>query len=179
MKQSNQIDEKIIDKIISVAYGSAGIVDRIKVYFYSLRNPEIKKLLNEYKQTADAIHSYRDIKCPENIINSSLQKISKENKQRKLLIFELLLRKPIITVASVIVIAAFIAIFITRKPQVERTYSKAEVEIAEKQVKQSLALVGKIFRSTGNTLSQDIIEKQVVPPFHKSLETVNYLFKGG
>ncbi len=179
MKSVNQIDQNLIDKIISVAYGSAGFIDRLRIYFYSLKNPEIKQLLNEYKQTADVIHSINNLKCPDKIVEEANKIIQKENRPKRFSIFDQLFSKPIIATVSAVIIVSVIGIFIFKKQSVKTAYSKAEVEIAEKQVKQSLALVGKVFRSTENTLTEEIIKKQVTPPFQKSLETVNSLFKGG
>ena len=51
-KKSNKIDEKLLDKIIAVAYSDAGLYDRIIVWVKSKNNPEIKGLLDEYKLTA-------------------------------------------------------------------------------------------------------------------------------
>ena len=44
---------------------------------------------------------------------------------------------------------------------------------------QSLAIVGRVFRKTENRLTEDILEKQVTPPFKKSFDTINNLLNGG
>ncbi|MCL5030191.1 MAG: hypothetical protein M1480_14365 [Bacteroidetes bacterium] len=179
MKSSNPIDEKILEKIISTAYGDAGMIDKIRIYFYSLTKPEVKKLLNEYKQTANAIHSFNNLKCPEFITKTITKKVPNENREKAHRFAELFLRKPIIAAASFVIVAAIIGIIIYQNRPIEKTFSKVQAEIAERQVKQSLALIGQILKRNGNSLTEEIIIKQVTPPFHKSLETVNNLFKGG
>ena len=56
---SNNIDEKLLDKIIAVAYSDAALYDRLVVWLNSKSDPEIKKLLDEYKLTAASVHSRR------------------------------------------------------------------------------------------------------------------------
>jgi hypothetical protein len=50
---------------------------------------------------------------------------------------------------------------------------------AERQVKESLAIVGRVFNITEDQLQNQIIKKQVVPPLRQSILIVNDLFKGG
>jgi len=51
-KSSYKIDEKLLDKIIAVAYSDAGLYDRMVVWINVRRDPEIKGLLDEYKLKA-------------------------------------------------------------------------------------------------------------------------------
>ena len=55
MNESNQINEKFLDEIIRVAYGEGNILERLRVYFRARKNYEIKKLLEEYRETAAAL----------------------------------------------------------------------------------------------------------------------------
>ncbi len=66
-KNSNKIDEKLLEKIIAVAYSDAVWYDRMVVRINAMRNPEIKELLDEYKlmgtvmgtHTGRSIHPWR------------------------------------------------------------------------------------------------------------------------
>ncbi len=181
MKRSNLINEKLIASIICVAYGDAGIAEKIKVYFYSLINPRVKELLEEYRETAGAVHSYKKVECPAVVIQTVRNKIYKYEKaaRRKNSFTGVLFARPLVTTASAFVIIAVISFFVLKKQPAEKQYSKAEVIKAEEQVKQSLAIVGKVFKRTENRLTEDVLEKQVAPPFKKSFDTINNLLNGG
>ena len=55
-KESNKLDQKLIDKAIKVAYGDAGIVELFYIYFKAISNKEVKKILEEIKHTSNAVH---------------------------------------------------------------------------------------------------------------------------
>ncbi len=181
MKRSNLIDEKLIDSIICVAYGDADLADRLKVYFYSLKNPKVKELLREYKQTAGAVHSYKTLECPNDVVGSAKNRVRdvEKLKRRKSYYFGALYARPLFAAVATLIIIAVVSFFITKKQSEEKRYSKAEVVKAEEQVKQSLAIVGKVFRKTENRLTEDILEKQVTPPIKKGFDTINNLLNGG
>ena len=181
MKRPNIINEKLIDSIICVAYGDASIPEKIKVYFYSLKDFRVKELLEGHRQTAAGVHSFRDQGCPDEIIKSANKKIqneeSKKNKEFKYPGFRF--ARPMIAAAASLIIIAVISLFILNKQPQEKRYSKAELIKAEEQVKQSLAIVGRVFRKTENRLTEDILEKQVTPPIKKSYDTINNILSGG
>ena len=55
-KNSVNIEEKLYDRIIAVAYNDASLVDRFVVYRMARKNPGIQNILNEFKATATAVH---------------------------------------------------------------------------------------------------------------------------
>ena len=178
MKQQKIIDDKYLDKIISVAYGDAGMFDKLLVYSDSQKYPEVKKLLDEYSATADEVNSFANQKCPDDLV----KKIGKETIDRrkdKTGKYSIVFRSPIFSSAALVFIIAIAALLIFRQPNPEQKFSKAEVLTAEMQVKQSLGLVGKIFKKTQNTISYDVLDKQVVPPIKKGMNAVNNLLNGG
>ena len=63
--------------------------------------------------------------------------------------------------------------------QTEAQYSQAEIELANKQARQTLMLVSKIFNSTQETVTEQIIPNRVIKPLNESLGYVNNLFKKG
>lgn len=87
--------------------------------------------------------------------------------------------KPALTTAAVLVISAGIVIFILFKNTGGNHYSKKQIQLAERQVKQSLVLVNKIFNRTADKLENDILKEQVAKPVHEGVSTINDLFRGG
>ena len=79
-KKLNKMDENILDKIISVAYKDASLKDRINVYFLAKKNPEVKKLLTEYRETAGNARKVPMEECPDSVITSLEIKTGKEKK---------------------------------------------------------------------------------------------------
>lgn len=181
MKRSNIINEKLLDSIICTAYGDAGIFERIKVYFYSFKDSRVKELLKEYKQNAYDVHSYRNLDCPKEIVKSAYSKIySEEIKQRnKVRFIPFAYARPAIALTASLIIIIVISLFMLRRQPEEKQYSRADIVKAEAQVKQSLAIVGRVFRKTENKLTEDVFEKQVTPPIRKSFDTINNLLNGG
>jgi hypothetical protein len=169
------MNDKLLNKIIKAAYGKAGIISRITIYFYSFRYNSIKELYDEYKVTADEIHSINGYKCPEHIIKAANNTIKNQDEHKPS--FVLFTGKPLLVVTSFLIIITA-GLLLLLKPHHEQNYSKVQIETAENQAKQSLVFVGRILNKTKNTLTGDIMDKQVAPPIHRSLETVNNLLKG-
>ena len=176
MKRQKVIDDRYLDKIVSVAYGDAGILDKLIVYRDAKKNPQVKKLLDEYKATAVEVKDIASKKCPDKLIENTEAQIRKEKTPVK---YSIVFQKPVYSSAALAIIIAIAALLIFRQPNQGQKYSKAEVLTAEMQVKQSLGLVGKIFKKTQNTISYDVLDKQVAPPIKKGMNVVNNLLNGG
>lgn len=181
MNQLKHIKEDLHDRIVAVAYGDAGIIDKLKVYFNAAKNPEVKKLLTEYKETAEAVNILKSEQCPDEIIDSVNKKIKLELNSSRNNIFQLsnFIKKPVVVFSTAVIVLGIFAVLLFNKPENKAKYSKAQVELAEKQVKESLALVGEVFRKTQYKLADDVLGKQVSPPIKKGMNLINNLFKGG
>jgi hypothetical protein len=182
MKRSNHINDEFIDKIISVAYGDAGFFDKIKVRKAAERDPEVRKLLEEYRETAGALGLMKLEKCPDEVVASARRKtgvdVSRVSFWGRFL--GALTYRPVVPLAAAVLVAAlFFSIFFIDRPGVDQHYTHAQVLTAERQVKESLAIVGRVFNITEDQLQNQIIKKQVVPPLRQSILIVNDLFKGG
>ncbi len=182
MKYRLEIDERIVNRIISVAYGDANPLDKIKIYLLAARNNEIKRLLTEYKITAGSIKNLKNENCPDEI----LEKIKDHTGMEKKFLFspvikflDALLYKPAAIISAVLILAAGIAFFMLFNKGGRNQYSEKQIQLAEKQVKESLVLVNKIFNRTANKLEYDILREQVVKPVHEGVSTINELFRGG
>jgi len=182
MKYQSKINEALLNRIISAAYSDAGLIEKIKIYFLAARNKRVKKLLEEYKITARAVHSLEQEKCPDTILKSIKNELStKENKIITLVsdfLYSVLYRPAISALAAVLFISTLL-FFVLFNKTVNKQYSDAQVQLAEKQVKRSLVLVNKIFERTTFKLENDILKKQVAEPVNKGISTINDLFKGG
>ena len=185
VKESNRLNQKLIDKIIKVAYGDAGIVDQFYISFKALSERKIKELLEEYKLTANAVHVVKQKNVPDHIIES-VKSYAKEEKQKSFLssglsntFFLIFGRKSIPAVITVMIFVAIVSFFVLRNPTPTHKYSKAEIKLAEKQFKESLAIVGKAFDKAEKDFSNEIINKQVNKNLNRGYSLVNNILTGG
>jgi hypothetical protein len=181
MKSQFQINENLLDRIISVAYGDANFLENLKIYFLAAKNDQIKRLLIEYKTSAKAVHSLKQDECPLEILEKVEVSTVKKNRQFSLAVKFLypLLYKPVFTVSIILLLISGLLFFTLFNKTVNNQYSEAQIKLAEKQVKQSLVLVNKIFYRTAKKVEHDILKEQVAKPVHEGISTINDLFKGG
>ncbi len=182
MKSRLDISEKLLNRIISVAYGDANLKDKIQIYFLASRNKEINRLLVEYKITTMAIGNLGKNDCPDEILENV--KISTGITENGLFppvieFLNKLIYKPLLTTAVVLILVGGIVLFMLFNDMNRDQYSEKQVRLAEKQVKQSLVLVNKIFNRTTNKLENDILKEQVAKPVHEGVSAINELFRGG
>ena len=178
----NNIKPELIDKIISAAYGDASFIERMIVNWKASRNDEVRKVLEEYKATANSVHSIRKEKLPEYVIESVRRRIEFENESENLIskIYFALFAKPIFSAAVVsIFVLAIISMFLLRQPAETPKYSKAEIELAQKQLVESIAIVNKVFYKAEQKLDKEIINDRVSKQLNKGLNLVNEYLIGG
>lgn len=179
-KKSFEISEELLNKIVSVAYGDASLIDKIKIRKLAKIQPVVSSLLEEYKKTAKSVHSIKMDECPSEIVNSSKEigNISTESKSSIFLDFyTAVFSKPIVSAATVIIltIAIITSVFIDRSGTYGG-YTLEEIERANRQTRQALAIVSGIFSKTQNSLTNDIIISKVSKPINEGMNTVNKLF---
>ncbi len=167
-----KIDEELLDKIIAAAYKDAGSIDRVKIYFLRKRNPEAERIFNEYRKTALSVKDIPLDKIPDRVLNSLRIEKTKENKF-------FAFKPAYIFAVSLLIITITVAILINKGGEKKPVYSKAEIELAEEQVKASLAIVNKVFRKTENLVQEEVMPKRVGKPIHKSLTIINDVLIGG
>ncbi len=177
-----EIDEGLLHRIISVAYGDAGFLEKLRIYLLASRNSEVKKLLNDFKKTSDAIHTLEQDECPAEIldkvkISTGLDK--NVSSRSSFNFFYPLFYKPVLTVITILVFISGIVFFLLINNTNENSYSKSQIQLAEKQVKQSLVLVNRVFNRTADTIENDVLKEQVAKPVHEGISTINNLFNGG
>ena len=182
MINSVNINPKLINKIINVAYGDASITERMIVNWKASRNDEIRKILEEYKATAKSVHNMERENLPEYVIESVRRRIEFENESENLIskIYFALFSKPIFSASVVsIFVLAIVSIFLFRQPTDTAKYSKAEIELAQQQLGESIAIVNKVFNKAEQKLDKEIINDRVSKQLNKGLNLVNEYLIGG
>ena len=182
MINTNNISQKLIDKIINVAYGDASITERIIVFWKATRNDEVMRILEEYKATAKFVHNINKEKLPEYVVKSVHRRIEFENESENLIskIYFALFSKPIFSAAVVsIFVLALISFFLFNQPATTHKYSKAEIEIAQQQLEDSFTIVSRVFNKAEQKLDKEIINDRVSKQLNKGLNLVNEYLIGG
>ena len=178
----NNIDESLLDKIIAVAYGDAGRMDRIIVYRMAKKDPLVNQLLIEYKLTAASVHRIKETDLPSSIIETVKVKPSNEFNSSPMgsFIYSWLFARPILStgVAGVLIIS-IVGILLFNEPAPEYAYTKVEIELAQKQLQESIAIVNKVFRKAETELDTEVIPKHVSKQVNKSFNLLNELLIGG
>lgn len=175
-----KIDEQLHDKIIGAAYGDAKIIDRIKIYLLSKKYPEVKLLFDEYRSTSKAVHSIEKEILPDELLEKVKTKTGVKEPQKNSFFFDfysfVFTRPALSGFATVLLIIIIIISAFIKGPEFQTQYSKEEIAIANKQTKQALAIIGKVFSDTEKTLKNDILAKRVGQPINEGLNIVNDLF---
>jgi hypothetical protein len=184
-KTLNNTGTELIDKIINVAYGDANIIDKFIVTWKAAGDENIKNLLEEYRSTAFKVRKLKDAELPDYVIENVKSRIlSREttgNISAKISypFLNLISQKAIQLAAASIVILSVISFLIFNEPAPTRKYTKAEIELAESQLKLSLAIVGKVFTKAEKGFSQEILNKRVNKTLNKGYYLVNNILTGG
>lgn len=184
-KDLNKIHQKIEDKIINVAYGDASIVDKLYVKWKTWRDKDLNKLFTEYRNTASGVHRLQPDELPEHLTDFVISKTISKEKNKNIIqlisvhIYELLGSRLIPAVALSLVIIIIISIFIFKEPANQNEYSNAQIELADKQFKQTIAIVGKAFNKAESSFNNEIIEKQVNKKLNKGYYLINNILIGG
>ena len=74
---------------------------------------------------------------------------------------------------------AIISFFLFRQPATTYKYSKAEIELAQQQLGESVAIVSKVFTKAEQKLDKEILNKHVSKQLNKGLNLVNEYLIGG
>jgi hypothetical protein len=175
--------DTLLNKIISVAYGDSGFIDRIKIKHLAKKDPQVKMYLEEYSKTAKAAHSLKAEECPVEIVNNVKGKIGIAKGSTKSFFFELystLFAHPVISASAVsIVLVVLVTSIIFNRNQYTYNYTQQEIELADKQAKESLFIITKIFNKAQNNLKNEILAGHVAKPISEGLNLVNELFNEG
>jgi hypothetical protein len=178
---SNKIDDNLLDKIIAVAYSDAGFYDRMVVWINARRNPEIENLLAEYKLTAKSVHQLVETELPESTLSSVRQRTAGKFQTDFIgSIIYSFASKPLLSASTVgIIIVVIVSILFFYNPPPENKYTKAEIELAQQQLGESLTIVNKVFQNTEMIIDVEVLSKHVSKPLNKGLIYLNDYLIGG
>ncbi len=175
------ISEEIIDRIISAAYGEADAETKNFVNRLIENNAEAKEIFYSYKKTAASVNNIKMPEAPESL-NNVLDNLTAVDKKRNYInsIFDSFTAKPLTAVgmAAAILIIVILSL-VSQSRQSHNGYTEAEILRANKQVVESLALVGRVFKETQSAITNDILGNQVSRPIKESIKTIDYLFLSG
>jgi len=181
----NELNKNLIDKIIRVAYHDSGFLDWISVHFKAITDDEVKSLLKEYTKSAKAVHSLKQEDVPEQILEKTKNITSGKNSKDSFLsrkaysVYYFFEKKAIPATVFAILTLFIISFFLFRNPAPRHKYSRAEIELAEKQLKQSLAIVGKAFQNAENSFSEEVLKDQINKNLNRGYYLVNNILIGG
>jgi hypothetical protein len=173
------MNDKLLEKIISVAYGESNLIKKIKIRRLANKNPEVKELLENYKRTASEVHKLKEEECPEELLTGIKNKTFNVVKRSNTItadFFSIIYRRPLVSAATTIIILVIMLLGIFHNETVQYQYTSAEIALADKQAKQALAIVGKVFNQTNITLKEEVLNSRVAKPIQESMEIVNGLF---
>lgn len=173
------MNDKLLNKIISVAYGDAGFGDKIRIRLLANKNDEVKKLLECYRKTAEEVHKLKEEECPEELLNGIEGQTINVVKHSDTFVFDffsIIFTSPLVSTAAAFVVIAMIMLGIFLNRSIQHQYTTAEIELADKQAKHALAIVGRIFNQTNHTLKEEVLNSRVAKPIRESMGIVNNLF---
>jgi hypothetical protein len=183
-KLENKFEQETIDSVVNAAYGSCSIFDRVKVWFLIKKHAELNELYNDYRSTANSVHSMWTEEVPTYVLDKveSVTGVTITGNKDGFFsdLTSILFAKPqLVFIATAIVIGVLLTSVFFKEPVQENNYSSVEIELANKQAREALMLVSKIFNSTQATITEEIIPNRVVKPINESLGYINDLFKKG
>lgn len=178
-KKSFEINNKLKKRIISVAYDDANLFDKIYIYWLAQRNESVKCELNEYKRTAEAVHSLEE-ECPEELLlNLKLQKVPVPKTKSSIIsdFISILVNKPIASAMAVITLIVAITLSVILNKPLQKNYTSQEVQKANEQASYAIQLIGNILDETTEKLEKEILKEHVAKPIDQGIEIVNKLLK--
>ncbi len=176
------MEEKLLNRIISVAYNDANLLEKFKIYRLASKDRKVQTVLDEYKKVANQAHKVQLDYCPDELIEEASQITKIKAKAEKSLFFDLysfIFKQPAISAAILsMFILALVSTFVIQRPEIHMQYTHQEIEAADKQVKQSLAIIAGVFKKTKTTVEEDVLTDRVSRPIVESFNLVNNYLQG-
>lgn len=177
------MNDKMIEKIISVAYGDAGFLDVLYVNMAARKDKEVLRLLNEYKKTANEVHDLKENELPEEVL-AKIEAATRIKKGKRFTftgdLFTLFAGRPLVTSAAALVLmfSLLTTIFVFRQNK-EIEYTQEEIEIAGMQAKQVFDKISEIFDKTENYVKENVLKDNVAKPMNDSYNKIINTLKEG
>ena len=177
MKQFN-ITSELETKIINAAYGDADVLITIHVYFLRKKHSSVNDLYLMYKKTAREIHQIGPDECPEQLVDNALRqadRIKPEEKNKTLTFLQALFMRPVTPVITVVAIIILLITFLPISYQTQ--FTDDEIRLADKQVKQTLQIIGNVFNRTSKKVRNTILADKVADPIYEGITIIDDIFK--
>lgn len=180
-KKSFELSDDLKKKIISVAYGDANILDRIYVLWIARANKDVEIELDEYKRTAELVHSMEE-QCPDELMTGlrlNNYPMPKSKSSITTDFISIIINKPVASalVTAILLITVVLSVIINRP--VQKQYNQVEIQKANEDARYALQFIGNIMNNTKEKLEKEIITKHVVKPIGQGIEIVNKLLIKG
>lgn len=186
-KKLYNINEELHNTIINAAYGDSGLFDTIKIFLLRKILPEVNILFKEYRASAKTVHSIESVLMPDELSEKIKSKTCVLDTSKNSFFFDFysfVFSRPVVsTAAAGIIVIIIISSAFIKRPDLSNMdagqagwYSQEEIALANKQARHALAIIGKVFNQTENTIKNDILAKRVGQPINKGLNVVNELF---
>jgi len=180
---NGNLPEELLNEIISVAYGDAGLLSKIKIKNLAKKNNAVAEALNQYRETAKSVKDIDSEKCPEDLIENVHLKTDGKIKEEKSFFFDfysVFFAKPAISaVTAAILVFVIVLSSIFNDGSNNQNYTTSEIETAEKQTREAISIVTRIFAKTKSTLENDVLAEKVSEPINRGINTINELFIQG
>lgn len=177
-----EINDKILDKIISAAYGDAGFLDTIYVKKIINKHENAKLLFEQYSAVAKEVHKLKEeefsvelLKLPriKNLTNKEI------TNSFWIDLLSIIINRPLISTLAALIIISVITLSLINNKQIEYRYTPAEITLVEEQARKALDVVGKVFSETKITIRNEVLGEKVGNPIRKSMGIVNIIFNKG
>ena len=171
--------EKLLNKIISVAYGDANLFDKIKINRLAEKDMEVRNIFESYRATASEVHNLNEEEFPEELTAAIENRTVKMKKQSNMFAFDLytiIFRRPVFSATATVMLLGAILFGIISNRTIEYKYTPEEVSAADLQARKAFAIIGRIFDQTNTTLKEEVFNSRVAKPINEGVGVVNGLF---
>ena len=178
-KKFYSLDDNLLSEIICSAYGDAPVSKRIKIFLLRKFIPAVEITYNKHRKIALEIKNIKEEKCPDQIVKSVFSQTGIKSGTKHYFwedVYSIYLLKPVFSFTIVLLITAGLIFSVLRNPEKVK-YTTAEIELADKQARETLLLVSAIFNKTSSTLTNDILPEQVAKRINKGVNVIEDLFK--
>lgn len=177
------ISDKLLNKIITTAYGDGSVTDKLYIFYKVIIDKEIRKIFFEYRKTKRTISTMKHFEMDPSFESKLNEKITKSKENHVPIFAELYLlfiEKPYVPSTAILLITAAIVGNLLFKSPVQqitnkKQYTKAELTEANEQAKYALALVGEVLVETKKEVASEIMIKQVAQPINEGMTIINDL----
>jgi hypothetical protein len=177
------MNDKLAEKIISVAYNDAGFIDTMHIKILALRDREVRALLNEYRGTAREVHSIKEDELSEERTEQLYTQAGTRPKGKPAFLPDILsafVARPVISsVTAVAVVALLITTMFVKNRTAESAYSDEEVIKAAAQTRQVFEVLNRAFDDAKTIVEDKVLKENVARPINDSYKKISKILKEG